>query len=126
MKDLGELFGQGLLSLQVLHGSVRRAGERLQQAAQGVLCRHTRASETNTEQHRLPSADATVSNLTPDPNSPPQPHGFQNRNTAAAAAAGRFKELRTAGFHCWAVRDGPGTFRSLLRIGLGSSNSPSA
>lgn len=41
MKDLGKLFGQRLLSLQVLHGSVRRAGQGLQQAAQGVLCRDT-------------------------------------------------------------------------------------
>lgn len=39
MKDLGKLFRQRLLSLQVLHGSVRRAGQCLQQAAQGVLCR---------------------------------------------------------------------------------------
>lgn len=39
MKDLGKLFSERLLSLQVLHGSVRRAGECLQQAAQGVLCR---------------------------------------------------------------------------------------
>lgn len=45
MKDLSKLFGQGLLSLQVLHGSVRRAGQRLQQAAQGVLCKHIWASE---------------------------------------------------------------------------------
>lgn len=51
MKDLSKLFGQGLLSLQVLHGSVRRAGQRLQQAAQGVLCKHTYISETY--MHRL-------------------------------------------------------------------------
>lgn len=41
MKDLSELFGQGLLSLQVLHGSVGWARQRLQQAAQGILCKHT-------------------------------------------------------------------------------------
>lgn len=41
MEDLGKLFSQRLLSLQVLHGSVRRAGQCLQQAAQGVLCRDT-------------------------------------------------------------------------------------
>lgn len=39
MKDLGKLFGQRLFPLQVLHGRVRRAGQCLQQAAQGVLCR---------------------------------------------------------------------------------------
>lgn len=45
MKDLRKLFGQGLLSLQVLHGSVRWARQRLQQAAQGILCKdkHTSA-----------------------------------------------------------------------------------
>lgn len=41
MKDLGKLFSQSLLSLQVLHGSIGRAGECLQQAAQGVLCGDT-------------------------------------------------------------------------------------
>lgn len=39
VEDLGELFGQGLLPLQVLHGRVRRAGQRLQQASQGIFCR---------------------------------------------------------------------------------------
>ena len=34
---LSELFGQGLFSLQVLHGSVGRARQRLQQATQGIL-----------------------------------------------------------------------------------------
>lgn len=38
MQDLGELLGEGLLFLQVLSGSVRRAGQRLQQALQGFLC----------------------------------------------------------------------------------------
>lgn len=38
MQDLGELLGEGLLLLQVLSGSVRRAGQRLQQALQGFLC----------------------------------------------------------------------------------------
>lgn len=46
MKDLGELLGQRLLPLQVLHGGVRRAGQRLQQAAQGVLCGDTSALAT--------------------------------------------------------------------------------
>lgn len=41
MEDLGKLFSQSLLSLQVLHGSIGRAGECLQQAAQGVLCGDT-------------------------------------------------------------------------------------
>lgn len=41
MEDLGKLFGQSLLSLQVLHGSIGRAGQCLQQAAQGVLCGDT-------------------------------------------------------------------------------------
>lgn len=45
MKDLGKLLGQGLLSLQVLHGGVGRARQRLQQAAKGVLCKETHASE---------------------------------------------------------------------------------
>lgn len=45
MKDLGELLGQGLLSLQVLHGGVGWASQRLQQAAQGVLCKEIHASE---------------------------------------------------------------------------------
>lgn len=58
MKDLSKLFGQGLLSLQVLHGSVRRAGQRLQQAAQGILCKHTYISEIC--MHRLESKRLTA------------------------------------------------------------------
>jgi len=45
MKDLCKLFGQGLLSLQVLHGSVGRARQRFQQAAQGILCKDMHTSE---------------------------------------------------------------------------------
>ncbi len=40
VQDLCELFGEGLLSLQMLHGSVRWASERFQKTAQGVLCKH--------------------------------------------------------------------------------------
>lgn len=40
VEDLCKLFGQGLLPLQVLHGGVRRAGQRLQQTSQGIFCRH--------------------------------------------------------------------------------------
>lgn len=45
MKDLGELLGQGLLPLQVLHGGVGRARQRLQQAAQGILCKEVHTPE---------------------------------------------------------------------------------
>lgn len=51
MQDLSKLFGQGLLSLQVLHGSVWWAGQCLQQAAQGILCKHMYKSEI--QMHRL-------------------------------------------------------------------------
>lgn len=55
VQDLSELLGQGLLPLQVLHGRVRRAGQRLQQAAQGVLCRKHGWTSAMC-QHRLQSA----------------------------------------------------------------------
>lgn len=38
MQDFGELLGEGLLLLQMLSGSVRRTGQRLQEALQGILC----------------------------------------------------------------------------------------
>ncbi len=40
VQDLCELFGEGLLSLQMLNGSVRWASEGLQKTAQSVLCKH--------------------------------------------------------------------------------------
>lgn len=47
VQDLCELLGQSLLSLQVLHGSVGWAGQRLQQAAQGVFWKATRWHVSN-------------------------------------------------------------------------------
>lgn len=63
VQDLGELLGQGLLPLQVLHGSVRRAGQRLQQAAQGVLCKHI-SQLFSLESKRL-SADVAQASVPP-------------------------------------------------------------
>lgn len=65
MKNLSKLFGQGLLSLQVLHGSVRRARQRLQQAAQGILCK-TYTSILEIHLQKLKSACHTAQDLISD------------------------------------------------------------
>lgn len=64
VEDLGELFGQRLLPLQVLSGRERRTCQLLQQTLQSLLCRdaHTHTRKTHTSHTQ--ELDATFNTYT--------------------------------------------------------------